>query len=93
MHDLIVANPRKLDIPGLRKHAETVGMDLEEFDVIMGDKAKMEARAMVDTPGGVKVKVRGTPSVYVNGKRLSPRSFEGYKARIDEILKEKEATQ
>ncbi|MFQ5489862.1 MAG: DsbA family protein [Phycisphaerae bacterium] len=90
MHDLILAG-RTLDVPGLRKHAEAIGMDLAEFDAVIGDKAKMEALAMADTPGGAKVNVRGTPSVYVNGKRLSPRNFEGYKARIDAILKQKEA--
>lgn len=48
---------------------------------------------MVDTPGGAKVNVRGTPSVYVNGIRLSPRNFDTYKARVDAILKKTEATE
>lgn len=88
MHDLIVAGgTRKLDTPTLRKYAETLGMDLNEFDAVMGDPTKVKALVSKDAPGAKKCKVRGTPSVFINGLRLSSRGFDNYKARIDDILK------
>ena len=36
-----------------------------------------------------KCKVRGTPTVLVNGLKQSPRTIDAYKARIDKILADK----
>jgi protein-disulfide isomerase len=89
VHDLIMANPKKLDVPDLRKHFETAGLDLNKFDEVMADEAKIDALVMVDQPVAKKCGVRGTPSVYINGLKLADRKPEGYKARIDEVLKGK----
>lgn len=89
MHDLIIGQPKKLDVADLRKHAETLAMDLAEFDGVMADSDQMAALADKDTPKGKTYNVRGTPGVFVNGLRLSPRKLEDYKTRIDEILQGK----
>ena len=89
MHDLMIGEPKKLDVADLRKHAETLGMDLAEFDGVMADSDQMAALADKDTAKGKTYNVRGTPGVFINGLRLSPRKLENYKARIDEILQGK----
>lgn len=91
MHDLIVQNPRNLDVPDLRKHAETLGLDLQEFDIVMADPARIDELFKADMAQARKCNVSGTPSVFINGLKLANRNPEGYKARIDELLKKKDA--
>ena len=86
MHDLIVANPKKLNIADLRNHAESLGMDLNEFDAAMADPGQIDALLAADMAEAKKCKVRGTPTILINGLKLAKRKPEGYKARIDEIL-------
>ncbi|MHC4089218.1 MAG: DsbA family protein [Planctomycetota bacterium] len=90
MHDKISeGGTKKLDTPSLRGYAESMGMDLAEFDEVMADTAKLGVLAMKDTPTAKNYKVTGTPAVFINGLRLGPRGLDNYKARIDAILKEK----
>ncbi|MCP4590624.1 MAG: thioredoxin domain-containing protein, partial [bacterium] len=87
MHDLILANPKKLAVAELRKHAESLGMDLEKFDTVMADSAQIDALLAADMAEAKRCGVRGTPTVLVNGLKLANRKIDGYKGRIDEILK------
>lgn len=91
MHDLIVANPKKLDIPTLRQHAESLGLDLATFDAVMADQAKINALLVEDKKEAAKCKVRGTPTILINGLKLASRTEDAYKARIDECIKKAEA--
>lgn len=86
MHDLIVANPKKLEIANLRGHAESLGMNMTEFDAVMSDPAKIDALVTADMGLAKKCGVRGTPSIFINGMKLADRKLQGYKTRIDEIL-------
>ena len=88
MHDLILGDYKKIDVADLRKHAETVGLDLAEFDAVMADPAQIDAFLSKDMTEAPKYGVRGTPSVFINGLRLARRGFDNYKARIDSILTE-----
>ena len=91
MHDLILADAKKIDVPDLRAHAESLGMDLGEFDEVMADEAKIDQLLNKDITEAKKYNVTGTPSVYIDGLKLSPRGFDNYKARIDALLKVKKA--
>ena len=86
MHDLIVAGPKKLDVADLRKHAESLGLDLNEFDTVMADPKLIDAVLAADMAEAKKCKVTGTPTILINGLKLVPRTPAGYKARIDELL-------
>ena len=90
MHDKIFAGgTKKLDIPVLRSYAEDMGLDLAAFDAVMADPAKIDAQIASDMAEAKRCGVRGTPTVLVNGLKLASRTVAGYKARIDQILKEK----
>ena len=41
-----------------------------------------------DVLDGQKLGVNGTPTFYINGKRVSDRSYEGLRATIETALKE-----
>lgn len=89
MHDMIMAEPKKLDISDLRGYAEGVGLDLVKFDELMASKDKINELLKADMAEAKKCNVRGTPTVMINGLKLTDRSIEGYKKRIDELLKGK----
>ncbi len=87
MHDLITANPKNMAVEDLRKYAETLGLDLKEFDAVMADEKQQDALLADDLALAQKTGVRGTPTILINGLKMGNRNPEDYKARIDEILK------
>ena len=86
MHDKLFANARALTPENFKKWAEEIKLDVAKFEKDMAspevqsqiDKEMQEARA---------ADVSGTPTIFVNGKRLQQRSFEGFKAAIDAAIK------
>jgi protein-disulfide isomerase len=87
MHDMIMAEPKKLEIADLRGYAEKLGLNLDNFDKTMADKDAIKKLLEADMAIAKKCKVRGTPTVMINGLKLADRSIDAYKARIDQILK------
>ena len=90
MHDMIMAQPKKLDIADLRGYAVKLGLNLKNFDKTMADKAAIDKLLASDKALARKCGVRGTPTVMINGLKLADRSIEAYKKRIDEILNGKQ---
>jgi protein-disulfide isomerase len=88
VYDKVVANPRKLDPPTLRGYAEEIGLDLAKFDAVLADEEAMTALVTPDVTEGKKIGVRGTPTVLINGLKLSPRKEPNYKERIEKLLKD-----
>jgi protein-disulfide isomerase len=86
MHDMIMADPQKLDIEDLRSYAESLEVDLAKFDALMADSRKMDELLDADLKAAANCKVRGTPTVLINGLKMTDRSLEGYRKRINEIL-------
>jgi protein-disulfide isomerase len=87
MHDTIIAGPKALAIKDLRGYAETLKLDLAKFDTVMADPNKIDELIKTDLAEAAKCKVNATPTVMINGLKLSARSIETYKARIDGLLK------
>jgi protein-disulfide isomerase len=87
MHDLIMANPKKLEIADLRSHAQSLKLDLEQFDAVMADPEKIAELLKTDLAEAKKCKVRATPTVLINGLKMTNRTLAGYQARIYQILK------
>ena len=86
MHDMIMAEPKKLEVSVLRRYAESLGLDIAKFDEVMGDEKKIDALLSADMAEGKKCKVRGTPTVFINGLKMANREIGSYKARINQIL-------
>jgi len=87
MHDRIIANPKALEIKDLRAHAEALKLDLARFDAVMADPKQIDQFLKSNLDEAAKCKVSATPTVMINGLKLTSRSIESYKARIDELLK------
>ena len=91
MHDMIIARPQNLDPNDLRVYAQSLKLDMAAFDQTLVDQSKMDELIETDMTEARKHGVRGTPTVFVNGRMMTDRSIEAYKARIKQILGEAEA--
>jgi protein-disulfide isomerase len=89
MHDMIIAQPKKLDIADLRAHAGTLNMKLTTFDQVMADANKITELLSADLAEARKCGVRGTPTVLINGVKLTNRTYSNYRSRVEQILAEK----
>ena len=88
MHDKIIGSPKALEVKDLRGYAEGLNLDLAGFDAVMADPKKIDQFLKLDLDEAAKCKVNATPTVMINGLKLSgDRSIESYKARIDGLLK------
>ena len=88
MHDELFKISKNLAMEEIRKKAEEIGLNMKKFDA---DFAAPETEKAVrdDLAVGRTVEVTGTPTMFINGKRVMNRSLEGMKAMIDEELKKK----
>jgi protein-disulfide isomerase len=86
MHDKLFANQKALDAESLKKYAQEVGLDVAKWET---DKESPEVAKQIDEESklAATVQVTGTPSLFINGKKVSNRTFDGLKGMIDEALK------
>ncbi len=85
LHDQLYENYNRLSDQKIREIAQQVGLDMEKFDQDMKDP---ELKAIVerDFQEGARVGVRGIPTIFVNGRQLKNRSFQGFQAAIEKEL-------
>jgi len=87
-HDLLFKNYNRLNAQKVREIAEQLNLDMERFD-----KDQKDPRIMAiinrDLSEGNRLGVRGTPTVFINGKVLKSRSLQGISDMIDAELKKK----
>jgi protein-disulfide isomerase len=88
MHDMLFAHQRALDLDELKGYARQIGLDMARFDKDMGSP-DVQKQIQDDMTLAAQVGVRGTPTLFVNGKRVVNRSVEGVKEMVDEALKQK----
>ena len=86
MHDILFKNSRKLQPEDLKKYAAEIGLNVAKFE---SDMNSPEIAKQIDEEMALAqaVGVRGTPTIFVGGKRLMDRSMNGFKAMIDPALK------
>jgi protein-disulfide isomerase len=88
MHDALYKLGRDLNPENIKKTAETLGLDMAKWEADM--KSDDVSKQITDELAlGSKVNVRGTPTIFINGKMAQNRSVDGFKAQIDEELKNK----
>jgi protein-disulfide isomerase len=85
-HDKIFADYRNLNDKKFVEFAEALGLDMDRFTKSLKDPRILNI-INNDMREAQKAGVRGTPTIYVNGKRLKDRSLRGFSAMIDKELK------
>jgi protein-disulfide isomerase len=87
MHDKIFSNQNSLDRKTYIAYAKELGLDVARFEKDL-DSGKYKAVVAADTADGQKVGVRGTPTFFINGKRLvGALPLETFKQIMDQELK------
>jgi protein-disulfide isomerase len=70
----------------LKEYAQQLELDMGKFEADMAsDEVKSAIRD--DMSLSRKTGVRGTPTIFVNGKLVENRSVDGFKQMIDPLLK------
>lgn len=90
MHDLLLSrqgdwsgtsNPRS----DFRSYAEEIGLDMGQYDACMEERRPLE-RIVAAHKYGAQLGVRGTPTLFLNGRRLDPQTEGGYEA-IERLIR------
>jgi len=85
MHDLLFENQRQLAPEKYTEFAEKLALDVPQFQKDM-ESPEVLAQINRDMQDGKAADVTGTPTLFVNGKRLMNRSFDGFRQMIDASL-------
>lgn len=87
-HEKIFENYRSINEAKVQEIAQEIGLDLERLNTDAKDPA-IQYLINRDISNGQQSGVRGTPAIFVNGKRLNNRSLEGFQQEIETELKKR----
>ncbi len=82
---LLFQNQSALQTDKLKEYATRVGLDRAKFDAAL-DSGKFTESVHRDLQDGDRAGVAGTPTVFLNGRRVADISYEGLKAAVDAAL-------
>ncbi len=86
-HDKLFENQRNLKREDLEKYAQQLGLDMAKFKKAL-DEGTYKDEVDADLKLGQEVSVSGTPTLFLNGERVSNATdFDGISKSIDEALK------
>lgn len=88
-HNLLFENYKSINDTKIKDIAIELGLDMEKFTK---DRESQAVKGLIarDINDAMRIGVRGTPSVFINGKVLRSRSLPGFKRMITaEIEKRK----
>jgi len=88
-HDLLFKDFKNINDAKIEEIASTLGLDMEKF---FQDMINQEFIKLVndDYQEGVNAGVRGTPTIFINGRLLKQRSLDGFMTIIDDELKKRD---
>jgi len=89
-HDLIFANYNQLNDDKIKELAKQAGLDMARYDQDLRNNGQRYLGIVRrDLQEGQRNGVRGTPSIFINGRQLKQRSLPGFKAAIEKELAKK----
>ena len=85
-HDLLFKDYNRLNEQKVKEITQQLNMDMEKFEK---DRKDPRIRAMInrDLAEGNRAGVRGTPTVFINGRLLRNRTMAGFQELIEKALK------
>ena len=83
---VLFRNQSALGVDKLKQYATEVGLDRTRFDASL-ESGKFAEKVQRDLVDGRKLGVNGTPTLYINGKRMSDNSYASLKSAIEIALK------
>ena len=88
MHEKLFANQRELNDAKVEAIARELALDMEQFNKDLKDPA-IASLIDKDMNDGRQANVRGTPTIFVNGKLLNQRTLQGFQQAIEAELRKK----
>ena len=86
MHDRIFANQQQMEMDTLKKYAQELKLDMKQFNADL-DSHRFKAAVDEDMKTGSGAAVRGTPTFFVNGKKLAgAKPLAEFQKVIDALL-------
>jgi len=85
LHDRMFQNFAAINEENIKKWAREAGLNMTDFEKVM-QSGTMESAVQKDIADGAAARVIGTPTLFINGKRVPERSFESMKKTILEEL-------
>lgn len=83
---LLMQNQSALGVDKLKTYASDLGLDCARFDAAL-DSGKFVELVQRDVDDGMKLGLKGTPSLFINGRRVTAKSYEELKASVEAALK------
>jgi protein-disulfide isomerase len=88
IHEKLFANQNDLNDAKVEAIAGEIGLDKEQFNKDLKDPA-IASLIDRDMKDGERMKVPGTPAVFINGKLLNQRGLQAFQQAIEAELKKK----
>jgi protein-disulfide isomerase len=86
MHDRIFTNQQQMEVDTLKKYAQELNLDMKKFNADL-DSHRFKAAVDEDMKTGSGAAVRGTPTFFVNGKKLvGAKPLAEFQKVIDPML-------
>jgi protein-disulfide isomerase len=87
-HDLLFSHQDALDPASLDRYAKDLGLDLDRFHKAMAD-ARTDAAIDADVAEATRLGVMGTPTFFVNGRRvIGAQPLPKFQSRVELALAE-----
>lgn len=83
---VLLQNQSSLTVEKLKGFATQLGLDRTRFDTAL-DSRKFAEMVQTDLDDGIKLGLKGTPSLFINGRRVTAKSYEELKENVDAALK------
>jgi len=83
---VLMQNQSALSVEKLKGYATQLGLDRTRFDAAL-DSRKFADVVQSDVDDGIKLGLKGTPSLFINGRRVTAKTYEELKESVDAALK------
>ena len=90
MANAILIDNSNLNEKAYRSLAKKIGLNSAKFQKDIKEKDGLwQGHIQKDIALGNKIDVRGTPTIYINGRKSQSRNIESFKEEIEAVLKER----
>jgi protein-disulfide isomerase len=83
---ILLRNQSTLTVDKLKGYASEIALDRTRFDSAL-DTGKFSESVQRDIEDGMKLGINGTPTIFINGRRVSAKSYEELKATVEAAFK------
>lgn len=84
--EILLRNQTALAVPKLKEYASELALDRELFDKAL-DSGKFADTVHRDIEEGLRLGINATPTLFINGRRVTDNDYASLKATIESTLK------